>query len=170
MRKPCSLLAVLALGALSLQPLGCMTPPTPAERVTEAAMALNVAARFNQLDVAVARTAAASRSDSMKRHAAWGQSLRIVDVEMASLSLPESDRALVLVDYAWIRNDEGTMRATRVEQEWKDNAGWRLVKEKRIGGDLGLLGEPLPEAAPVTHADKQFATRTIHEDGAATTE
>lgn len=171
MRKPCSLLACLSLGALALQPLACMAPPTPAERVTEAAMALNVAARFNQLDVAVARTAAANRPDFMKRHAAWGQSLRIVDVEMASLSLPESDKAVVLVDYAWIRNDEGTMRATRVEQRWKDNAGWHLVSEKRISGDLGLLGEPVPEgAAPASHADKQFATRTIHEDGAATTE
>ena len=133
-------------------------------------MALNVAARFNQLDVAVARTAAPNRPDFMKRHAAWGQTLRIVDVEMASLSLPESDEAVVLVDYAWIRNDEGTMRATRVEQRWKDNAGWHLVSEKRVGGDLGLLGEPLPAAEPTAHPDKQFATRTIHEDGAAVTQ
>jgi hypothetical protein len=167
MRKPCSLLALLAL---SLQPLGCMAPPTPAERVTDAAMALNVAARFNQLDVAVARTSRADRSDFMKRHAAWGQSLRIVDVEMASLSLPESDRALVLVDYAWIRNDEGFMRSTRVEQTWRDNAGWHLVHEKRVAGDLGLLGEKLPAVEPSVHRDKQFATRTIHEDGTGETQ
>lgn len=133
-------------------------------------MALNVAARFNQLDVAVARTAKSDRSEFMKRHAAWGQTLRIVDVEMASLSLPESDRAVVLVDYAWLRNDEGTLRTTRVEQRWKDDAGWHLVAEKRIAGDLGLLGEPSPALAPVPHPDKQFATRTIHEDGAAITE
>lgn len=166
MRKLCSVLAVSALGL----PLGCMAPPTPAERVTDAAMALNVAARFNQLDVAVARTAAADRPEFMKRHAAWGQTLRIVDVEMASLSLPQPDVALVLVDYAWIRNDEGTMRATRVEQRWKDNAGWHLVSEKRVGGDLGLLGEKLPATEPAPHTDKQFATRTIREDGAAITE
>lgn len=166
MRKLCSLVAALmaAFGA------GCMTPPTPAERVTDAAMNLNVAARFNQLDVAVARVSASTREDFMKRHAAWGQSLRIVDVEMASLSLPESDRAVVLVDYAWIRHTEGTMRATRVEQTWKDDAGWRLVRERRIAGDVGLLGEPVPEAPPSRQADKQFATRTIHEDGGAVTE
>jgi hypothetical protein len=105
----------------------------------------------------------------MKHHAAWGQSLRIVDVEMASLSLPESDRAIVLVDYAWIRNDEGTMRATRVEQTWKDDAGWHLVRERRVAGDIGLLGEPVPEAPPAG-PDKQFATRTIRENGAAVTE
>lgn len=163
MRKLCSLVAILTTLA------GCMTPPTPAERVTDAAMALNVAARFNQLDVAVARASSKHRPQFMKQHAAWGQTLRIVDVEMASLSLPESDRAIVLVDYAWIRNTEGNMRATRVEQTWKDDAGWHLVGEKRVAGDLGLLGEPLPEAPP-PQPDKQFATRTIHEDGAAVTE
>jgi hypothetical protein len=165
MRKVCSLVAVLA----TLAGAGCMTPPTPAERVTDAAMALNIAARFNQLDVAVAHAAKASRPDFMRHHAAWGQSLRIVDVEMASLSLPDSDRAIVLVDYAWIRNNEGNMRATRVEQTWKDDAGWHLVREKRVSGDVGLLGEPVPEAPP-PQPDKQFATRTIHEDGAAVTE
>src|SRR3954468_14132222 len=134
---------------------GCMTPPTPAERVTDAAMALNIAARFNQLDVAVAHAAAADRPDFMKRPAAWGRTLRIVDVEMASLSLPESDRAVVLVDYAWIRNTEGNMRATRLEQTWKDDAGWHLVREQRVAGDIGLLGEPVPEAPPAG-PDKQF--------------
>jgi hypothetical protein len=167
MRKLCSLVAVSTLACLL--GAGCMTPPTPAERVTDAAMALNIAARFNQLDVAVGHTSKAARPDFMKHHAAWGQSLRIVDVEMASLSLPESDRAVVLVDYAWIRNNEGTMRATRVEQTWKDDAGWHLVREQRVAGDIGLLGEPMPEAPP-PGPDKQFATRTIHEDGAAVTE
>lgn len=164
MRKLCSLAVVL--GAMLG---GCMTPPSPAERVTDAAMALNVAARFNQLDVALARAAASERPDFMRRHAAWGQTLRIVDVEMASLTLPESDKAIVLVDYAWVRTSEGTMRATRVEQTWKDDAGWHLVRERRLSGDVGLLGEALPEAPP-PRPDKQFATRTIHEDGAATTE
>jgi hypothetical protein len=103
-------------------------------------MELNLAARFGQLDVAVARTKSSLRPDFMKRHAAWGQSLRIVDVEMASLTLPESDRAVVLVDYAWVRNNEGTMRATRVEQHWEDDAGWHLVRERRVAGDIGLLG------------------------------
>ena len=165
MRKRLLSAAVTVAGVLG----GCMTPPSPAERVTDAAMALNVAARFNQLDVAVARAAKTERPEFMKRHAAWGQTLRIVDVEMASLTLPESDRAVVLVDYAWIRNNEGTMHATRVEQHWKDDAGWHLVLEKRLTGDSGLFGEPQPDAPP-PQPDKQFATRTIHEDGAAVTE
>lgn len=159
-----------ALPFVGLAVVGCMTPPSPAERVTDAAMELNLAARFGQLDVAVSRTKKDLRSDFMKRHAAWGQSLRIVDVEMAGLTLPESDRAVVLVDYAWIRNDEGTMRATRVEQHWKDDAGWHLVRERRIAGDIGLLGEPVPERPKTAAPDRHFATRTIHEDGAATTE
>jgi len=164
-------LARLLPATLVLVGLGaCMTPPSPAERVTDAAMELNLAARFGQLDVAVARTQKTLRADFMKRHAAWGQSLRIVDVEMASLTLPESDRAVVLVDYAWVRNNEGTMRATRVEQHWKDDAGWHLVRERRVAGDLGLLGEPLPETTAAPAPDKHFATRTIHEDGGATTD
>lgn len=160
---------LLFASGLGLAASACMTPPSPAERVTDAAMELNVAARFGQLDVAVSKAATDARPDFMRRRAAWGQTLRIVDVEMASLTMPESDRAVVLVDYAWIRNNEGTMRATRVEQTWKDDAGWHLVRERRVAGDLGLLGEAVPEAAP-PGPDKQFATRTIHADGAAITE
>jgi hypothetical protein len=43
------------------------------------------------------------------------------------------------------------------------------VSEKRLAGDVGLLGEPTPPPPP-HQPDKQFATRTIHEDGAAVTE
>jgi len=166
MRKLCLIFA-FGLGSVGLG--ACMTPPTPAERVTDAAMELNLAARFGQLDVAVSRTARAARPDFMKRHAAWGQHIRIVDVEMASLSLPETDKAVVLVDYAWVRNTEGTMRATRVEQHWKDDGGWHLVRERRLAGDLGLLGEVAP-ATVTTHPDAHFATRTIQENGAAATD
>jgi hypothetical protein len=162
-----SKLAVVA--ALAALAPGCMMPPSPAERATEAATQLNIAARFNQMDVAVSHTAAAARPDFMKRHAEWGQSLRIVDVEMASMSMPESDKAIVLVDYAWIRQTEGTMRATRVEQTWRDDGGWHLVRERRISGDIGLLGEPIPATTTEKAPDKQFASRTIHADGTATT-
>jgi hypothetical protein len=159
----------VALWGFSLGLGGCMTPPTPAERVTDAAMDLNLAARFGQLDVAVSHAAVDQRPEFMKRHAAWGVSLRIVDVEMASLSLPQTDEAIVLVDFAWIRNTEDSMRATRVEQHWKNDAGWHLVRERRFSGDIGLLGEPAPPP-PAARPDTHFATRTIHEDGAAVTE
>ena len=165
--EPRLLLAALGV-VMALNVGGCMTPPSPAERATEAAQQLNLAARFGQIDVAVSHTASAQRPDFMKRHAEWGQSLRIVDVEMASLSLPESDKAIVLVDYAWVRNTEGNMRATRVEQTWKDDGGWHLVRERRVSGDLGLLGEPAPPPTP-RGPDKQFAARTIHADGSTTT-
>ncbi len=167
-RRP--LRPLLALAAALFAAPACMMPPSPAERATEAATQLNLAARFNQMDVAVSHTAASVRSDFMKRHAEWGQSLRIVDVEMASLSLPEPDKAIVLVDYAWIRQTEGNMRATRVEQTWKDDGGWHLVRERRISGDLGLLGEPVPAPSTERAPDKQFASRTIREDGSATSE
>ena len=88
---------------------------------------------------------------------------------MASLSLPDPDRAIVLVDYGWQRQGEGNMRATRVEQTWKDDGGWHLVRERRISGDIGLLGEPLPPPEAAT-PDKQFASRTIREDGSASSE
>jgi hypothetical protein len=128
-------------------------------------MALNVAARFGQLDVAAGRAATAIRSDFAQRHAAWGQSLRIVDVELASLSLPEPDRGVVLVDYAWVRNGEGTLRATRVEQHWRNDGSWQLVRERRLSGDRGLLGEVLPVETPQPKPDVHFATRRIREDG-----
>lgn len=153
-----------AFAALGLFLAGCLGPPPASERATDAARELNVASRFGRMDIAMGRTASGARDDFAKRRAAWGSEIRIVDVELAGLSMSDSSHALIQVDYAWVRMSEGTLRSTRIAQHWESKKGeWQLEREHREAGDIGLFGEPLPLVAPPRRGDAQFATKTIRE-------
>lgn len=141
---------------------GCFMPPPPSERVSDAARQCNVAARFGRMDVAAELAADEARPDFLKRRSDWGKNIRVLDVELSGFSMPSSDRADIEVDYAWSRTDEGLLRTTRVAQEWRDGlGGFRLVRERRVAGDLGLFGEPTPAPDGSTRPDVQFATKVI---------
>jgi hypothetical protein len=151
-------LALLATAALLS---ACMLPPPASERVTDAARELNLATRFGRMDVAVSRTAAPLRQTFMRRRASWGGELRIVDLELVGLNMPDNKSALIEVDVSWVRMQDGRLRTTRVAQVWRDQGeGWLLTREKRLAGDLGLFGEPVKRSTkpPV---DVHFATKTI---------
>jgi hypothetical protein len=149
------------LVACTLLCSGCVRPPPPAERATNAARELNLAARFGRMDLAVAKAAPVARAEFVERRLQWGKGLRVVDVELAGLEMSEPGRALVYVDFAWVRSDEATLRNTRVSQLWSDEQGdWQLTREQRVAGDLGLFGElVVRNAAP--RRDVHFPTKTI---------
>jgi hypothetical protein len=148
---------------LSLSLAACLAPPPASERATDAARELNVATRFGRMDIARGRTLSGARDDFMKRRSAWGSEIRIVDVELAGLSMADSSHALIQVDYAWVRMSEGTLRSTRIAQHWESEHGeWQLAREHREAGARGLFGEPVKLVAP-PHRDAQFATKTIRE-------
>jgi hypothetical protein len=141
--------------------LGCVSPPPPAERATNAARELNLAARFGRMDLAVARASPKVRREFMQRRALWGKGLRVVDVELTGLEMSEPSRAVVYVDVAWVRVDESTLRSTRVAQHWEDEeGGWLLTREKRVAGDVGLFGELVLRRGPPRH-DVHFPSKTI---------
>lgn len=147
---------------LSFAWASCVTPPPPAERASDAARQLNVASRFGELASVIDMTAPRIRDRFQARRADWGKDVRVVDVELASLDLADARHAKVMVDFSWTRADEGTLRATRVLQEWEAADGpWLLVREKRVSGDIGLFGErvAMQEAAP--RPDVQFPTKVI---------
>jgi hypothetical protein len=148
---------------LILLPLAsCLAVPSASERATDAARELNVAARFGRMDIAMGLTSGAARKNFLARRGEWGRSLRIVDVELASMTMPDGDHAEIHVDYSWTRLDEGVLKTTRIAQHWEDiGGGWKLVREKRLQGDLGLFGEPQAAPSDEPHPDVQFATKTI---------
>jgi len=149
--------AATALLALS----SCLAPPPASARVTDAARELNLATRFGRMDVAVGRTAAGARETFVARRSEWGRAIRIVDVELAGLSMPDEHSALLQVDVAWVRADDDTLRSTRLAQVWKDDeGGWRMVREKRMAGDAGLFGEPV-QIVRRKRPDVHFASKTI---------
>lgn len=140
----------------------CLAVPPASERATDAAREMNLAARFGRMDIALGHTAGAARKNFLVRRAEWGKTVRIVDVELVGMSMRDGDHAEINVDYSWTRVDEGVLRTTRISQQWEDvGGGWKLVREKRLVGDLGLFGEPQPTPEGEPHPDVQFATKVI---------
>jgi len=152
-----SLVCALSLGA-------CMMPPPASEKATDAARELNLAARFGRMDIAAGRAASEARAEFLRRRAMWGGEIRVVDVELAGMTMPDSDHAVFQVDYSWMRTNEDTLRSTRVTQRWTSLKGpWALESEKRAAGDVGLFGEHVDVLRP-ERRDMQFATKVIRED------
>ncbi len=142
----------------------CLSPPGPAERATDAARSLNVAARFGRMDLALTLISKDVRQTFLEHRAAWGKDVRVLDVELTSFNMPNRDRADVEVSYSWARNDDSQLRVTCVSQEWRDpGGGFRLYRERRVSGDTGLFGEPLPKPVQAAQRDVQFSTKVIRE-------
>lgn len=140
---------------------GACAPPTPAQKASEAARELNMAARWGKMDEAMGRSAEADRIAFQQRRAEWHDKLRIVDTELAALDMKNATTATVQVDVSWMFADDPTLRVTRLSQEWSDASGkWTMLSEERIGGDLGLFGEEVKRLEK--QRDQHFPSRTIH--------
>jgi hypothetical protein len=152
-----------ALACLLLS--GCFAPPPPSQRVADVARDVNEAARFGRMDLALEHTADGAREHFAKHRASWGNSVRVLDFELSSLSMKDTENARVLVDIQWMRVDEDLLLMTRVEQMWRGSTGdkgWSLVRERRISGDIGLFGERVARLdTPEPHGDVQFPSKTI---------
>jgi hypothetical protein len=150
-------LVLLTFGA------GCFRPPGPAEEAGDAAREFNATARFGDLGAVIGMTATGVREELATRRAEWGKDVRVVDLELAGITMEDREHANVIVDFSWTRLNEGTLKTTRVLQVWNNETGnWTLTREKRVGGDLGLFGEPVAALeAPEPHRDVHFETRVI---------
>jgi len=83
--------------------------------------------------------ASGERDEFIKRRATWGGDIRVVDVELGGLSMPDSSHAVFQVDYAWMRMNEDTLRSTRVAQKWSSTkGGWALDSDWALVGVLGI--------------------------------
>ncbi len=99
------LICALSLGA-------CVMPPPASEKASDAARELNMSARFGNLDVAAKKATNEAREDFLQRHSLWGNEIRVVDVELAGMNMPDSDHAVFDVNYSWMRSNESTLRLT----------------------------------------------------------
>jgi hypothetical protein len=150
------------LGALLVGTMaGCIGNLTPIQRAQDAANEFTTATRFGRMDMALERVSREDREAFVRRHAAWGTTVRIVDCDILGVRLTDREHAEVTLAVSWQRVDESEMRVTHLAQHWRDRKGaWLLDSEERAGGDVGLLGEQAkvlrPSARPV-----QFETITI---------
>jgi hypothetical protein len=144
--------------------VGCMMPPGPGERVTNAATELNTSARFGRMDLALEQTATGAKENFMQRRVQWGQEIRVMDINITGLRMPDADFAEVNVSVAWSRMSESTLRNTVIEQTWKnsdEDGGWKLYRERHVSGDLGLFGEAVKARPHTPPQDVHFPTRTL---------
>jgi hypothetical protein len=150
-------LGTLLAGGLA----ACIGNLTPVQRAQDAANEFTTAARFGRADLALERVSPEDRDHFLRRHAAWGTTVRIVDCEIVGLRLKDKEHAEVMVQVSWQRVEESEMRTTHVSQHWRDRRGaWLLDSEERAGGDVGLLGEQTT-VLPPSGRTVQFETITI---------
>jgi hypothetical protein len=142
--------------------VACLPPHAPAQQVSDVARDLNVAARFGRMDVALEHTSKEHQPEFMARRSEWGRDIRVVDIELASLELKSTEAAVVLVDVAWMRMNEGLLHSTRLEQRWENpGGGWKLQSEERASGDVGLIGEKVVVLRPERPRDVHLPAKTI---------
>lgn len=127
---------------------GCPAPPTALARAQQAAQEFNQDARFGRNELMMERVAQSARNDFAAHHRAWGTSVRVADLELAGIEAHGDHELDVIVRVAWYRPEEQELRTTTLRQTWRDSEGWKLTAEKRVDGDVGLLGEPVVYETP----------------------
>lgn len=143
-----------AIVAVVLGLAGCLPPVSPQQLLADSAYDMNVATRFGRMDVAMDYVGEGARDDFTREHAEWGRDLRVVDVELLNLDMAAKDQANVVLSVLWQRLDEAQIRTTQLTQSWSDGrGGWRMISEKRSGGDRGLLGDRPKPAASADEAE-----------------
>src|ERR1700710_736983 len=80
-----------AIAAVSLG--ACIGAMTPVQRMQDAAIDLNTAARFGRMDVAIERVSQAARDEFVRKHATWGGAIRVADSEIAGMRLLDKENA-----------------------------------------------------------------------------
>ena len=130
---------VIVVAALSGLSFGCNSATA---HLSDDSYDVAMAERFGRMDIVTGSVNAKRRDDFIAAHAAWGSSIRIVDLEYAGMSMAAEDKALVQLIVAWQRIDESTLRTTTLMQTWVRGDHWEIFDERRVGGDKGLLDEP----------------------------
>ncbi|MDP8999349.1 MAG: hypothetical protein M3O46_04485 [Myxococcota bacterium] len=143
----------------------CPAPPTALGRAQQAAQEFNQDVRFGRNQLMMDHVAPIAREAFAAQHRAWGSGIRVADMELAGLR-PHGDHELeVIVRVAWYRPEEQELRTTTLQQKWRDVEGWQLAEEKRLDGDMGLLGERIVYELPSARPPPRFPT--VHLTGAA---
>ncbi|MEO7109241.1 MAG: hypothetical protein ABI183_02285 [Polyangiaceae bacterium] len=155
-----SALIVISLGAAT----GCLNSSSGAAAAQEGARELTTNLRFGRMEMVMEHVSASEASVYLATHKSWGNSIRIADVELSGLRMASKDEAIITVAVSWYEPSTQELRNTVLRQTWKDlKGGWLLTAEARADGDIGLLGEPRPAAAPeAPHHNAQF--ETVHLD------
>jgi hypothetical protein len=147
---------------------GCPTPPTSLARAQQTAQEFNLDSRFGR-ELLLDRVAPDARGEFTRQHHNWGNGVRVADIELEGMQPQGEHEVKVFVHVSWYRPQDQQLRSTTLEQHWRDKPeGWQLVEERRVEGEMGLLGEPVIYEAPAARTPAQFPT--VRLSGAAQAE
>ena len=155
MRVP-SMVPVAALSSM-LSLTACLTAAHGPAKAQEAAMDMNVNARFGRMELATEKVSPKGRTEFLEHRKSWGGRVRVADTELAGLHMVDEDNAEVTVKVAWYATNEQELRVTTLRQKWHDFKGdWRMVGEARTDGDVGLIGEKVAPPSAERPKNAQF--------------
>ena len=103
MRVP-SFVPVAALSMLSLT--ACLTAAHGPAKAQEAAMDMNVNARFGRMELATEKVSPKGRTEFLEHRKSWGGRVRVADTELAGLHMVDEDNAEVTVKVAWYATND----------------------------------------------------------------
>ena len=133
------------LVASSLGVVAC-SPNSATQVLTDTAWNMAEAERFGRMDIVIDQVAPSKRDDFAAAHAEWGGNIRIVDLEYSGMRVLDPAHADVMLNIAWQRLDDASLRSTTVRQKWfHGETQWVITGETRVSGDDGLLDEPDPK-------------------------
>ncbi len=143
---------LLPLAASLAAPLlcACPMPTTGLAAAQQQAQAFNLDARFGRNELVLEQIAPAERDEFQKRHAAWGTTIHVADLELVGMHAHKDGKDVdIMVQVAWYRPEQQELHSTTLQQTWHSKTdGWELASEKRVSGEIGLLGEPVIFAQP----------------------
>jgi hypothetical protein len=128
---------------------GCSAPTTGLAQAQQTAQDFNLDARFGRNELVLDQISPAEREEFALHHRAWGTAIRVADVELAGMKSRGTKDVDIVVHVSWYRPEQQELRSTTLQQQWRAKlASWELVGEKRLDGDIGLLGESVVVEAP----------------------
>ncbi|MBV9948884.1 MAG: hypothetical protein JOZ69_18695 [Myxococcales bacterium] len=164
-RRAATLGCLLVAGAGALV-CACPAPPTALARGQQAAQEFNQDVRFGRSELLLEHVSPSLRDEFVAHHRSWGAGIRLADVELAGMKAHGDGELQVVVRVSWYRPEEQELRVTTLEQRWRSENGWQLAAERRLDGDIGLLGETVVYQAPPDARSGQFPTIRLGGDGA----
>ena len=146
--------------ALASMVVACPAPSTGLAQAQQTAQSFNLDARFGRNDLVLDQISPAERDEFSLHHRAWGMAVRVADVELAGMKAHGDKDVDITVHVSWYRPEQQELRTTTLQQAWHAKTdGWELVGEKRVDGDVGLLGEAVVVETPEVHkVPSQFPT------------
>jgi hypothetical protein len=129
---------------------GCSAPTTGLAQAQQTAQDFNLDSRFGRNELVLDQISPAEREEFSLHHRAWGTAIRVADVELAGMKAHGDKNVDIIVHVSWYRPEQQELRNTTLQQQWRAKVtGWELVGEKRVDGDIGLLGEAVVLQGPV---------------------